>query len=174
MNFGRSNGGASLLLVLTTVAVLAIVPDWPHRHLADPSYWAVAGFVLLTVRLLSFSRRSWQPGSAARHTVLAFLAIVPMVYVAEWFRFGGSGAELGLQLGGLVLWLSAAFAARRSDTVLWVACIAHALWDAVHFGRVSFIPEWYAAACLAADVGLGAFVLLELREAVVPVSKPSA
>ncbi len=174
MNFGRHSDGATLLLVLATVAALAVVPDWPHRHLANPSYWAVGGFVVLTVRLLSRSRRSWEPGGAARLVVIAFLALVPIVYVADWFRFGGSGPELGLQLAGVALWLWAALAARTSDTVLWVACIAHALWDAIHFGRVSFIPEWYAAACLAADMGLGAFVLLELRESVGSVGERSA
>jgi hypothetical protein len=88
-----------------------------------------------------------------------------MVYVADWLRFGGSEYELAVQLAGLALWLWAAHAARSSDTVLWVGCVAHGLWDAAHFGRASFIPEWYAAACLAADVGLGAFVLIELKEA---------
>lgn len=165
MNTVRGPKRASLLLLLATAAALAVVPDWPHRHLTDPSYWAVGGFVLLCGLLLSPLRQSWRPGGDRRRTVLAFLAIVPMVYVADWLRFGGSGPELAVQVGGLALWLGAAYAARSSDTALWVGCAAHALWDGAHFGRVGFVPEWYAAACLAADVGLGAFVLIELREA---------
>ena len=163
MRRARSHGSAVLLL-LSTAAVLAIVPDWPHRHPEDPSYWGVTGFVALAIVLLAARRRSWAPGGGARRAVVAFLALVQLVYVANWFRHGGSGVALGLQLAGLVAWLGAAFAARRSDVVLWSACVVHALWDAGHFARVGFVPEWYAAGCLAADIGLGAFVLLELRQ----------
>lgn len=108
MNFGRNSGGASLLLVLATTAALAVVPDWPHRHLANPSYWAVAGFVVLVVGLLASRRRVWRPGGSTRRTVVAFLALVQLVYVANWLRFGGSDIELGLQLGGAAAWLVAA------------------------------------------------------------------
>ena len=45
----------------------------------------------------------------------------------------------------------------------WVLCVGHAAWDALHFDRVGFVPDWYVAACLAVDIGLGAFVLLNLR-----------
>lgn len=156
---------ADVLLVFATLAALAVVPDWPHRHLTDPSYWGVIGFLLLAVVMLGRRAGSWGAGSANRRTVLAFLVLVPVVYVADRIRFGGSGVELGLQLGGLATWVVLAVVARRSDLALWLGCVLHALWDAAHFGRVSFVPEWYAAACLAADVGLGASVLVWLRTA---------
>lgn len=168
----RARSAAALLLILSTVAALAVVPDWPHRHPDDPSYWGIVGFVVLVVTLLAAPRRSWGSGGGARRAVVAFLALVQLVYVLNWFRFGGSGVELGLQLLALAAWLGAAFAARRSDTVLWVACVTHALWDAAHFARVGFVPDWYAAGCLAADIGLGAFVLLQLRQR--PVGQSSA
>jgi hypothetical protein len=154
---------AKVLLGLATLAALAVVPDWPYRHLTDPSYWGVMGFLVLVVLILGRRVGPWTPGSANRRTVLAFLVLVPVVYVADWFRFGGSGVELALQLGGLASWVILAVIARRSDLVLWLGCVLHALWDAAHFGRVGFVPEWYAAACLAADVGLGASVLVWLR-----------
>lgn len=47
--------------------------------------------------------------------------------------------------------LAFAYSARDSDVPLWLGCAAHGLWDALHFGRVGFIPEWYAASCMAAD-----------------------
>jgi len=155
---------ANLLLVLATMAALALVPDWPHRNLTDPNYWAVVGFLVLVFLVLARGGGSWNPGSANRRTILAFLVLVPVVYVADWVRFGGSHLELGIQIGGLGFWVFLAVTARRSDIALWLGCVLHALWDATHFGRVSFVPEWYAAACLAADVGLGAFVLIHLRE----------
>lgn len=154
---------ASLLLVLAALAALAVLPDWPQRHLGDPSYWGVLGFLVLVVLVLRHRRGSWTSGSGNRRTIVAFLFLVPLVYVADWLRFGGSSLELAIELVGLAVWAALALFARRSDFVLWLGCVLHALWDAAHFGRVSFVPEWYSAACIAADVGLGAFVLILLR-----------
>lgn len=156
---------ADLLLALATVAALGVVPSWSLRYLTDPSYWGVIGFSALVLwLLLRGPGRSWRAGSSNRRTILLFLAAVPVVYVADWLRFGGSGLELGVELGGLACWFFLTGFARRSDTVLWLGCALHGLWDALHFGRVDFVPEWYAAACLAADIGLAAFVLLRLRQ----------
>lgn len=94
--------------------------------------------------------------------VAFFLVGLPLIYVADWLRFGGSGPELWVELTGLALWISLAFYARRSDLILWLGCAAHALWDAAHYARVEFVPDWYMAACIAADVGIGAFVLMSV------------
>lgn len=152
------------LLILATIAALAVIPDLPHRHLDDPSYWGVVGYAVLFVLLAFRVDQSWAPGRANRRLIVLFLVALPVVYVANWFRFGGSGFELGIQLAGLAIWLAAAATARRSDLVLWTGCAAHAVWDGLHFGRVDFVPDWYVAACLAIDVGLGAYVLMGLRE----------
>jgi hypothetical protein len=154
---------ANLLLILATLAALAVVPDWPHRNVTDPNYWGVVAFLVLVLFFMGRRPSSWKPGSANRRTILAFLALVPTIYVADWLRFGGSLLELGIELVGLGLWVFLAVIARRSDIALWLGCALHGLWDAAHFGRVGFVPEWYAAACIAADLGLGAFVLIHLR-----------
>jgi hypothetical protein len=153
-----------LLLVLATLTGLSVVPDWPHRHLDDPSYWGMIGYLVVFMVLLRRSRPSFSVGGASRRTVQLFLIGLPLVYVADWLRFGGSTLELTVELAGLVIWLSAAVAATRSDLVLWAACVVHAGWDALHLGRVDFVPTWYIVACVAVDVGLGAFVLIGLRE----------
>lgn len=156
---------ANLFLIVTTFAALVMVPDWPHRHLQDPSYWGVAGFVVVVLRILYRPDGSWAQGGANRRTVRIFLAGLPLIYVADWLRFGGSGWELAIQAAGLGVWVFLAVRARSSDLALWFGCVAHGLWDAAHFGHVSFVPQWYVAACIAADVGLGAYVLLQLKAA---------
>lgn len=153
---------APFLLILATLSALAVVPDWPHRHLDDPSYWGVVGFVGLAVVALRRADAPWTAGSANRSLVRWFLIALPLIYVASWFRWGGSGGELALQAAGLLTWAGLSVLARRSDLALWGSCALHALWDAAHFGRVGFIPEWYAAGCLAADLGFAAFVVLGL------------
>jgi hypothetical protein len=155
---------SSWLLVLSTLAAVAVVPDWPHRHLSDPSYWAVGGFLVLVGILFGSRGDSWSPGGTNRRTVLTFLILVPVVYVADWLRFGGSPLELGIEVAGLGLWGFLAVTARRSDIALWLGCVLHGVWDAAHFGRVGFVPEWYAAGCMAADIGLGGFVFIRLKD----------
>jgi hypothetical protein len=151
-----------MVLALAAVTVLAVIPEWPLAGLTDPSYWGLVGFVVLVLLILVGRKNSWSPGSLNRRLVLAFLVALPLLYLAHWLRFGGSSLELGIQLGGLAAWLLLAVLGRRSDTPLWLGCVLHGLWDAVHFGRVGFVPQWYGAACIVADVALGAFVLIQL------------
>jgi len=44
--------------------------------------------------------------------------------------------------------------AARYDRVLWLGCAGHAMWDVLHFERVSYVPDRYVAACIAADPGV--------------------
>jgi hypothetical protein len=156
---------ADWMLALSTVAVLAMIPEWPLAGLTDPSYWGLVGFSVLAVIFLFVGRGSWSPGSLNRRLVVAFLVALPVLYLAHWLRFGGSSLELVIQLGGLGTWLVFAALGRRSDTPLWLGCVLHGVWDAVHFGRIDFVPEWYGAACALADVALGAFVLMRVGAA---------
>lgn len=157
--------GDDLLLIVTAAAALAVIPEWSADSLTNPSYWGIAGYLVVALSFVLRPRGDWNPGSVNRRLVLAFLAIVQLVYVASWVRFGGSSLELGIQLSGVGLWWLFAVIGRRSDTVLWIGSALHGLWDAVHFGRVAFVPEWYGAACIVVDVAFGAFVLMRLTEA---------
>ncbi len=148
---------------MASLAALAVVPDWPHRHLDDPSYWGLVGYLIVFSLFLVRPRASWAVGGSARRIIQLFRLGLPLVYVADWLRFGGTSLELVAELAGLGLWVVLAVLARRSDIALWSGCVGHAAWDALHFDRVGFVPEWYVAACLAVDIGLGAFVLLNLR-----------
>lgn len=166
-----------LFLLAATASALAVVPDSPHRHLDEPAYWGLIGFLVVIVLILGRASASFSRDGGSRRVVRAFIVGVQVIYVASWMRWGGTAGQLALQLGGLCVWIALAWRAGRSDPALWGGCVAHALWDAVHFGRVGFIPDWYVAACLAADLGLGAFVLLTLsgpdRRAGVESAPPS-
>ena len=45
----NSDQAALTLLVLATLAAISVLPDLPYRHLDDPSYWGVLGFLLVFV-----------------------------------------------------------------------------------------------------------------------------
>jgi hypothetical protein len=153
-----------LFLVVATLTALVVVPDWPQAHLDDPSYWGVVGFLVVVAIVLYGGSGSWQPGGRERRLILILLLGLPVVYVANWARWGGSWSALSVELGGLAVWVGFAVKARTSNTALGLGVAGHGVWDALHFGRTGFIPDWYVAACIAADLGLGAFVLLTLAQ----------
>ena len=153
-----------LFLVLATAAGLAVVPDWPHRHLDEPAYWGMIGYVGVFLLLVARRTRSWREGSANRRLVSAFLVGLPLIYVAAVVVSDAGSVAMAVEGGGLVLWLALAWSSRRYDWALWAGCVAHALWDAGHWARADYIPSWYVVACIAVDVGLGGYVLLRLRE----------
>lgn len=152
------------MLVIAAVSAVSVVPRVAAHSLTDPSYWGLAGYLLVTVLLIRRPSSGWGEGGARRRLVLAFLVGLPLVYVADRIRFGGSPVELIVELVGLGLWVGVAVLARRNATFLWLGCVGHTLWDALHFGRVGFVPEWYVAACLVADMAVGSVVLVSLEE----------
>ncbi len=154
--------GPLLLLVVATLAALAVIPDWPHRHLDDPAYWGMIGYLGVFALMLARRGRSWRTGGANRRTVVLFLVGLPLIYLAAALRFDAPASAVILQAAGTVVWVGFAVAALRRDLALWLGCAAHALWDVAHFRRVDYIPDWYVVACVAVDVGLGAYVLLRL------------
>jgi hypothetical protein len=142
-----------------------VVPDWPHRHLDDPSYLGVIAFLVLVGLVLSADVRAWRPSGGGRRLIRLLLVGLPVIYVGNRLRWGGSGPELAVELLGLAVWVGFARQAGKHEHALWLGCVAHALWDVLHFQQVAYVPDWYVLACVAADLGLGAFVLLALAEA---------
>ncbi len=45
--------GSQILLVVASLAALPLVPDWPHRHLDDPSYWGLGAYIVALALLLA-------------------------------------------------------------------------------------------------------------------------
>ena len=77
------------------------------------------------------------------------------------------GRDLALESIGIVVYGGAAVAGYlRRPWLIGAGIIAHGLgWDLWHHGRSSYVPDWYSAACLVVDLGVGAFALAYLRRA---------
>ncbi len=147
-----------LPVLASTIALFWIVPEISIAHLNDPSYWGLIGYaatlVVVSARVLGLR----SPASEHRWMV-GFLVGMPLIYVADWLRFGGTTGWLGIELAGLVLYSGLAWLSiRRSPWFLPSGIAAHALWDAAHYDRVEFVPSWYALGCIVVDVALGLYV----------------
>ncbi|MCK5771382.1 hypothetical protein [Algiphilus sp.] len=154
-----------ILLALSALAALAVVPDWPHRHPGDPHFLAVIACALLYGLLLARPSAPWSEGSLNRRLGAAFLLLLPVIYVGAALRFSAPPAAMALELAGLAVWAGLAWGALRSGHVLALACALHALWDAGHFARAGYIHDWYVVACIAVDIGIGAYALLMVHRA---------
>lgn len=159
----RRTRNARLWLAASAAATVAFLPGWPFLHLDEPVHWGVLGFLAVVFLLGRGGRAGRALGRRRRRLVRLFLVGLPAVYVASWLRFPAGETALGVELLGLALWLGLAWYGGRSDFILWAGCAAHALWDAAHFQRTAFVPDWYVAACVAADLGVAGFVLLSLH-----------
>ena len=147
-----------LPVLAATIALFWIVPEVSIAHLDDPSYWGLIGYAatLAVVGARVVGRRS--PASERRWMV-GFLVGMPLVYVADWLRFGGTTGWLGIELAGLILYSGLAWLSiRRSPWFLPWGMAAHALWDAAHYDRVGFIPSWYALGCIVVDIALAVYI----------------
>lgn len=152
------------LLFVVTVSLFWIVPDIPLAHLDDPSHWGVMGYAVTVVLLGRGFAIGPEAHDAERRLLVLFLVAMPLVYLADWFRFGGPTSWLAIELGGgVVYWTVAWLAATKWPWLLPVGIAGHALWDLWHYGRTDFIPDWYAAACLLVDVALGLYLSGRMR-----------
>ncbi len=141
-----------------TIALFWIVPEIPLLHLDDPSHWGVMGYaatlVVVAARLLG--RRS---AASERRWMVGFLVGMPLIYVADWVRFGGTIGWLGIEVMGVALYTAAAWLSmRRVPWLLPAGIMGHALWDVAHYDSTAFVPNWYALGCVVVDVALGLYV----------------
>jgi hypothetical protein len=152
---------AYVLLVLTTAAALAITP-WTH-DLWEPCHLAFYG-AAATVLVYGWARvspsrttRRWEIGVTA-----AFLAAMPLIYLARCLFFGPTprGVWLALELVGMALYVGLAWLGlARSHWFFVLGIAAHGLgWDAWHFHRSAYVPDWYAIGCLVIDVAVSLYL----------------
>lgn len=152
------------LVLVATIALFWVVPEFPLAHLDDPSHWGVVGYAVTVVLLGRWFTVGPKAHKAERRLLVRFLVGMPLIYLADWLRFGGPGFWLPIELGGgLVYWIIAWLTAKKSPWLLPVGITGHAIWDLLHVGRTSFVPDWYAVGCLVVDVALGLYVFGRVR-----------
>jgi hypothetical protein len=141
-------------LVLSTGFSLLVVPDIRAGDLIEPTIQAVITTPIVLTVLLAF-RLGGKPPAWERRLLALFLASMPTVYLTSLALHGGDRTWLGIELAGQLAFAGLALAGLRgSGWFLAAGIAAHGLlWDAWHHGRTSFMPDWYATACLIVDVG---------------------
>lgn len=88
---------------------------------------------------------------------------MPLVYVSRYlFAATGHGASycFGVEvLGTFIFAALAVLGVKRLPWFLVIGVVLHGLaWDIWHYRNSSYIPDWYAIACLAVDLALGGYV----------------
>ena len=156
---------ALVLLVLQLVISIAMLPDSPFAHLAEPTYLAALASIAVTL-VLAITRFVARPPWLDRLVLATFLAAMPVIYA--WCAIlRGDRGDLALESIGILIYGGAAVAGYlRRPWLIGAGIIAHGLsWDLWHHGRSSYVPDWYSAACLVVDLGIGAFALAYLQRA---------
>lgn len=157
-------GIALLVLVAVTVIAFIGVPAASWRASPfDPCHLAVLGGVTSTATLIV--TRSLGDGALRFERLLAavFLFVMPPIYVASCLlspELGGLGSWLYIELAAVPLYGALAIAGYRgSFGLLALGIAAHGIgWDAWHYARSVYIPDWYAAGCLELDVGMALYI----------------
>lgn len=152
-------------LALALVLVWLLAPPWRDWQLLDPTTAAVV-LGTASVSTVLLLRASGRRGSRLERWILAaFLAGMPVVYVAAWLGQPAGTLWLALELAGLVLFGALAYLGLRGSAwYLAVGILAHGIgWDAWHHGAASFIADWYTLFCGGADVCIATYVATQVR-----------
>lgn len=164
-------------LSLSTTGALLLVPDLSLASLKNPAHSAAIGTCLVFTVLVVLRGLGKRGSQIERYIFAAFLAFMPVVYIENRLLLGGSMEWLYLELGGLVVFVTLAVLGLKVSpwfTVFGIA--AHGLcWDSWHYERASFMPSWYAATCLAIDVGWAIYVATQVpvfRREMKPAAAP--
>src|ERR1043165_4337612 len=150
---------ALALATLLTAIGICLAPSW--RAIFTDVCLQAAVISGATIVLLYVTRFLGARGIALERIALAlFLAGMPVVYIVRWLteRDGAGGEWLWLELLGLVVYAAlAVLGLKVSAWYLAGGIAAHGIaWDSWHyFLHETYMPHWYAIACLLVDIGVG-------------------
>jgi hypothetical protein len=88
---------------------------------------------------------------------------MPPIYVSSFLIApvpGGSAPWLFIELAAVPLYGALAIAGYRGRfALLPIGIAAHGIgWDAWHYARSAYIPDWYSIACLELDIAMALYV----------------
>ena len=152
-----------LLIVVTLVGTWLTLYRIPWHVSGDP-FLLAAGTTVVLLAFLWVTR--WLGSHAVifeRNLLAAFLVGMPLVYVTRYlFASTGHAQNFWLWVEVLGIPIFAALAllgVKRSPWFLAIGMLLHGLgWDTWHYRNSAYIPDWYAIACLAADLAFGTYV----------------
>jgi hypothetical protein len=92
---------------------------------------------------------------------------MPLVHVARHLFVSTGRAAIywfGVEiLGTTIFGALAVLGVKRSPWFLAIGMVLHGLaWDSWHYRNSTYIPDWYAIACLAVDLAFGAYVAVRV------------
>jgi hypothetical protein len=155
----------ALLILIAATAIAALgVPfaSWRASPF-DPCHLAVVGGVASTAAL-TVTRTMGEHALAFERLIAAvFLFVMPPIYVSSFLLApppGGSAAWLFIELAAVPLYGALAIAGYRGRfSLLAIGIAAHGFgWDAWHFTRSAYIPDWYSIGCLELDIAMALYV----------------
>ena len=151
-----------LLIVISFVTVWRLYRV-PWQASADPCLLAAAATVVILSLLWLTRWRGLRGVYLERKLFAAFLAGMPLVCVMRYlFASAGRAASFWLWVEILGVPIFAALAVlgvKRSPWFLTIGIAVHGLaWDSWHYRNSTYIPDWYAIACLAVDLAFAAYV----------------
>ncbi len=150
------------------LAAVSFVIAWtlyrvPWQVSGDPCLLAAAAVVVVVAFLWLTRWRGLRGANFERYLLAAFLVGMPVVYVVRYLVVSTGGAAnfiVLVELLGIPFFASlAVLGVRRSPWFLAIGIVVHGLaWDSWHYRNSTYIPDWYAMACLAVGLAFGAYV----------------
>jgi hypothetical protein len=152
-----------ILLIVATIAAIALVPGGEWAAFSKPTTVAVYGF-LITLPILALTR--FRRALFFERVVFAvFLSAMPFVYVAGSLNAGSSGT-LPVELAGVPIYVALAILGMKKPVLLAAGIVLHGVgWDVWHSFYAGSVPAWYAWVCMIVDLGMGAYAFARARAA---------
>ena len=164
-NLTRTQGTVQTILLI----IVSVTGTWialyrvPWQVSGDPCLIAIAATVVVVICLWLTRWRGLGAVNFERILLAAFLVGMPLVYVWRYLYASTEHAAnywLWVEVVGTVIFVSfAVLGLKRSPWFLAIGIVLHGVtWDIWHYQNSNYMPDWYAIACLAADLTIGAYV----------------
>jgi hypothetical protein len=151
------------LIAATAIAALGVPLSSWRMSPVDPCHLGVLGGVACTAALTVTGFMGERALAFERLVAAVFLFVMPPIYVSSFLIApvpGGSAPWLFIELAAVPLYGALAIAGYRGRfALLPIGIAAHGIgWDAWHYARSAYIPDWYSIACLELDIAMALYV----------------